>query len=346
MIERERVLAALEFKPVDVPPLMMHQSTGGLYEHGEKLAALMRGMEHDFGDTSALKLPDPPPPADFDAKGEYNALRTDDWGIRWHFRTFGVWGVPVEFPLRNLEALDSFKTPALPWSKGPQFEIAKAEAARSRERYFRCSAGGSIFEMMHSLRPFEDVVVDIMTDEPGIHRLADILTEYSTELVRRAVKTGTDAVRVSDDFGTQQAPIFPPEVWRRFFKPRYQRIFAPARESGTKILFHSCGKIAPLLEDIAELGVNAIWPQLNLWEPEELAKRSKELRLAVELHPDRGDLMQRGTPAQIRDYVRRLNDVFEIRGGGSFLHLEIDPGTPWANVEALFGVVRELRNAR
>ncbi|MFC1672267.1 uroporphyrinogen decarboxylase family protein [Planctomycetota bacterium] len=343
MTERERVLAALEFRPVDVPPVMMHQSAGGLYEHGEKLAVLMREMGHDFGDLSSVKVPDPPPPGDFDANGEYDVYRTDDWGIRWHYRTFGVWGVPAEYPLRNLEALADLETPALPWSRGPQFEAAKAGAARHREHYFRVSGAGSIFEQMHSLRPFEDVIVEIMTDEPAINRLADMLTEYSTELVRRAVNTGTDAVSMGDDFGTQQAMIFPPEVWRRFFKPRYRRIFAPAIEAGVKIFFHCCGCIEPILEDLAELGVNAVWPQLNLWDFKELAGRSKELGLAIQLHPDRGDLMQRGTPAQIRDYMMRMNDAFDIRGGGSFIYMEIDPGFPWGNVRALFEAVKELR---
>jgi hypothetical protein len=53
--------------------------------------------------------------------------------------------------------------------------------------------------------------------------------------------------------------------------------------------------------------------------------------------------MQRGTPAQIRDYVLRLLDTFDTANGGSWLYIEIDPGFPWKNVEALFSVAREVR---
>ena len=345
MIPRERILAALEFRAVDVVPLQISPAAGGLYEHGEKLAALIRQTGHDFGDVSGVTLPDPPRPDDFDADGRYDAFRTDAWGTRWQYRLFGVWGRPVEYPLADLERLDTYRPPALPWSRGPQFEAARVAAADHRKRYFRLSAGGSIFERMHCLRPFEDVVVEVFRDDPAIHRVADMLTEYSTELVRRAVATGTDGMIVGDDFGTQQAMIFPPHVWRRFFKPRYQRIFAPARESGVKIFFHSCGQIAPILEDLAELGVNAIWPQLTLWQPRELARRCRELRLAVQLHPDRGDLMQRQSPGQVRDYTMRLADEFGVTGGGSFLYIEIDPGFPWENVQALFETAQRLRQA-
>ena len=56
-----------------------------------------------------------------------------------------------------------------------------------------------------------------------------------------------------------------------------------------------------------------------------------------------GDLMQRGTPAQVRDYVLRLVDEFDPLAGGAWLYLEIDPGFPWANVEALVETAMELR---
>ena len=66
----------------------------------------------------------------------------------------------------------------------------------------------------------------------------------------------------------------------------------------------------------------------------------------MQLHPDRGDLMQRGTPEQVRDYVLRLVEAFGTANGGSWLYLEVDPGFPWANVEALFEVAMELRGDR
>ena len=102
----------------------------------------------------------------------------------------------------------------------------------------------------------------------------------------------------------------------------------------------SMAKAARVME---ELGVSVIWPQLPLFDLPELAKRSRQLGLAVQLHPDRGDLMQRGKPQEVRDYVRRLVDTFGTASGGSWLYLEVDPGFPWANVEALFESAMELR---
>ena len=98
-----------------------------------------------------------------------------------------------------------------------------------------------------------------------------------------------------------------------------------------------------MLEDLREVGVTALWPQLPLYDLRELARRCRDLGIAVQLHPDRGHLMQHGSPGEIRDYVLRLLDTFDTARGGSWLFIEIDPGFPWVNVEALFSVAMEVR---
>ena len=65
----------------------------------------------------------------------------------------------------------------------------------------------------------------------------------------------------------------------------------------------------------------------------------------VQLHPDRGDLMQRAGPEDVRAYVHRLVETFDTVHGGSWLFIEIDPGFPYANVEALFETAMELRRS-
>ena len=83
MLPRERLLAALAFRPVDAVPLLIHPSPGGLFEHGQKLLDLMRACGHDFGDLSGVTLPAGPPASDFDADGRYHTVKTDDWGSTW-----------------------------------------------------------------------------------------------------------------------------------------------------------------------------------------------------------------------------------------------------------------------
>ena len=343
MLPRERVQAALSFRAPDRIPLQIYPSPAGLYEHGKKLLDLTRDLGHDFGDLGLTKLPDPPLPKDFDPDGRYHAIRTDEWGTTWEYRIFGIWGHPIDWPLNDLSRLDQWKPPTVPAMEGPCFEAEREAARAHRDRWYLVGNAGALFEALRWLRRFELILMDIEDDTPEINRITDRVHAYNQALVRHSLLLGSDAVSFGDDLGTQNALMISPDAFRRFFKPRYRELFAPAVSAGRGVFFHSCGQVTAVLEDLREVGVTAIWPQLPLYDLRDLARRCRDLGIAVQLHPDRGDLMQRGTPTQVRDYVLRLLDLFDTAHGGSWLYLEVDPGFPWKNVEALFGVAQEVR---
>jgi len=336
------MLAALDFQPVDRVPLQIHPSPAGLYEHGQKLLNLICACGDDFGDLSNLALP-VVPKEDFDADGRYHKIITDAWGTTWEYRLFGVWGYRIAYPLADISRLNSYRLPEIKPLEGQELSDAQIAGAIHRQRYFYVGGGVSLFETMQSLRPFEDVLVDIAHDTSEINHLADLLVDYNRVIIDNALATGVDAVSVGDDFGTQQALMLSPRLWRRFFFPRYRALFEPVKRAGKRLLFHSCGMISSILADLREAGADAIWPQLPLFDHRDLAKRCRELGLAVQLHPDRGELMQRGTPQQVRSYVLHLVDEFNCLSGGSWLYLEVDPGFPWPNVQALFETSMQLR---
>jgi hypothetical protein len=345
MLPRDRVIETLAFRPPDILPLQIAPSPAGYYEHGQRLLDLVRRCGHDFGDAAAVHLPPRPGPEDFDAEGRYHKVLTDEWGTVWEFRIAGVWGHRLKYPLADWSALNTWRPPAVVALSGSELAEARAVATVHRERFFHVgnSEFVSLFETMQSLRPFEDVLIEVAADAPEINRLADLLVERNRTLIANSLAIGADAVIFGDDFGTQAGPMISPTAWRRFFKPRYRELMAPIVRQGRKILFHSCGRVEWLLEDLAEIGVSAVWPQLPLYDPAWLATRCRELGLAVQLQPDRGDLMQFAGPEQVRRSVGDLVETFLWRRGGSWLFIEIDPGFPWANVEALFEVAMELR---
>ena len=343
MIPRERILAALDFQAVDTIPLQIHPSPAGLFEHGQKLLDLMQTCGHDFGSLKELALP-VVPPEDFDTDGRYHKIRADEWGTTWEHRLFGVWGYRIDYPLADMTRLDSYRAPTISRLQGRDLQQAQQAGELHRQRYFHLGGGVSLFETIQSLRPFEDVLIDIAQDTPEINRLADLLVEYYAVIVENALAEGVDAVSVGDDFGTQQGLMLAPRVWRRFFLPRYRQLLDPVKKAGKRVFFHCCGQIERLLPDIREAGADALWPQLTLYDLPALAKRCRELGMALQLHPDRGDLMQRAEPWQVRDYLLRLVDCFDVRAGGSWLYLEVDPGFAWENVKVLFETAMELRS--
>jgi len=77
LTSRQRMEAALAFRPVDRVPLQINPSMGGLHEHGRKLLELMQACGHDFGPFDGLSLPQVPA-THFDADGRYHHVATDD----------------------------------------------------------------------------------------------------------------------------------------------------------------------------------------------------------------------------------------------------------------------------
>lgn len=338
-----RIDAAVRFRAPDIVPLRIYPAPGGLFEHGRNLVDLIKECGHDFGDLSSLELPDPPQPEDYDPDGSYHAFRTDPWGTRWEHRIFGIWGHPIERPLDDLTALDGYEPPVPPSAEGPGFAEAQAQAEKHRETFYLLGSGDMLFERLRALRRFEDVLADLAMDTPEINRIGDIVTEYMAGCISYALSLGADAVTIADDFGTQSGLMISPQIWQRFFRPRYERLFEPVLQAGKKIFFHCCGDIRLLFSDLKEMGVDVIWPQLPVYDLTELAAVCRDLELCIELHPDRGDLMQKGTPGEIRDYILRLIDIFDTPSGGSWLYLEVDPGFPFANAESAFKTAMELR---
>jgi len=342
MLPRDRVCAALDFKAPDVAPLEYHPSPAGVYEHGEKLRGLWERFPGDFGD--AAEFPPASPPAGcVDPEGRYCELRRDEWGVVWKHLIFGVAGHPLQRPLDDWSNLESFHPPAVPPSSGPEFERERARAAAHMARWFLKSGWISIFEVMHAVRRFEDVLMDIASGTPEIHRLADLITEHQLAVIHYLLRRGVDAVQFGDDFGARAAPLISPRVWRRFFRPRYELLMRPIREAGKRIFFHTCGYCRPLLDELAELGIDALWPQLNAYHEPELARFCRDARIALALHPDRGELMTRSKPDDVRAAVRRLASTFRVSEGGAWFYVEIDAGFPFENVQALIESIGAMR---
>ena len=343
MLPRERIINATNFNAVDKLPLRIYAADGGLYEHGQKLVDLIKECGHDFGGFEDLTLPQPPAKEDFDPDGSYHAIKVDDWGTKWEYRIFGISGHPIKWPLNDLSKVDSYKAPSPPGIDGNGFKKAKVRADVHKQKYYQLGDGGSIFEKLHSLRRFEDVLMDVTLDTPEINKIADIIVENVQANVVRSLALDADAVAFGDDYGTQCSLLLSKDTWRKFFKPRYEALFEPIIKSNKKIFLHCCGQVTDLLDDFKETGIDVIWPQLPAYDMGELAKWCRDLGLAMELHPDRGDLMQRGTPDDIKKYIHNLMETFDPLSGGSWLYLEIDTGFPWENVKALFETAMELR---
>ena len=114
--------------------------------------------------------------------------------------------------------------------------------------------------------------------------------------------------------------------------------------SGAKLLYHTCGSVVDVIEDLVEIGVDAIHPvQVSAagMEPAALKKEFGD-RMAFWGGVDTQQILPRGSVAEVKRAVEQcIEDMGE--GGGYILGSvhNLQPDVPLENVLAMFEHARE-----
>ncbi len=324
---RERLIKTFTFDNPDKLAVYYHPSPAGLYVHGQKLLDLFNEYPPD-NYIVFNEIPNPSADA-FDTDGRYHEFKTDQWQVKWEYRIFGIAGHPCEFPLEDFSTLDSYKFPALP-------EIDKNHISKLKKNYMIWAPTWiSIFEILHSLRPFEAVLIDIYTKDKNIIKLVDKIVEWNRKLIKKCIEADCDIFSFGDDWATQNSLFLSPEIFREIFKPRIADLIKPIKDAGKKVLYHCCGAAEPLFKDFIDLGIDCYWHQMGLYDDEAFAKKAADVGIVLYLHLDRQNLIPKASPAEIEQAVKKYADIHKKLGGGAIFYVEIENDAPFENVEAL-----------
>jgi uroporphyrinogen decarboxylase len=334
------MLRAIEFSGPDRIPLFYHKSGAGLFRHGRKLQDLFRRYPPD--NAVSFDVIPTPAPGTIRPDGSYLLRTTDEWGTVWEDRVIGLQGQPCEHPIHSLDEIERYKLPAPPACSGPAFEAERAAVRQLKNDYLVFDGWILLFERLQELMPAEEAFVNIGLEERPFLDLLDRITEYNMQAVRSMLTKGADVIFFGDDWASQQGPIISPDQFRRLFRPRLQPLFDAIRAAGAKVLIHCCGQMGALFDEFVEMRFDCIWHQVNRYEAQEFADRCRRRKVAAFIHPDRQDLIPRGTPDQIRRYIRRYADIYHRLNGGGVFYVEIENDAPFENAEALITAVNEF----
>jgi len=264
----------------------------------------------------------------------------DAWGCVWETRENGIEGVVTESPLESWEAWESWSAPdpLKTGDRGPvDWEGIAAKLHARREQGALCEGElphGFYFMRLYYLRGFANLMTDLATGEPRIEALIDTLCEHNRVLIEQYLRIGVDVISVGDDLGTQSASMIGPDLFRRYCRPAYERLFAPCRAQGCPVLFHSDGYIMDLVDDLLASGVTILNPQ-DLCNGIENLRRELKGRACIRLDIDRQSVLPYGSRQEIHDLVEEAVRTLGAPEGGLELIVGIYPPTPPENVDAL-----------
>lgn len=213
-----------------------------------------------------------------------------------------------------------------------------------------------IFSFLHPLlgvvhisqfmRGYDKWLMDLHLHRDFVVALADKITEIWIESAKNILKSLDEYIDIvwwGDDLGTQQGPLFNPELYRKLIKPRHKKINEAIKSvSDARILFHSDGDIHHFIPDFIEIGVDAlnpIQPTNPNMEPAKI-KQDYGRDLALWGTIDTQETLPTGTPEEVKKEVQQRIEKCASNGGFviSAVHniqSEVPPKNIIAMVEAV-----------
>ncbi len=221
---------------------------------------------------------------------------------------------------------------------------------RRTNRALMVGFGGNLFEWGTFLRRLDNFLMDLITDPKQVEAFLDALMAIHLETldkVIQAVGDVGDIIRFGDDLGTDNGPFMPPDIYRKLFKPRHQKLCDYVKKhSSMRTYLHSCGSIYKLIPDLIDAGFQVLNPvQTNCadMEPEKLKREFGRDVTFWGGGVDTRTVLNRAAPSAVKAHVKRRLDIFSPGGGYVFNPVHnILPEVPPENIIAMFEAVQEF----
>jgi uroporphyrinogen decarboxylase len=222
------------------------------------------------------------------------------------------------------------------------------ECRRYGEYAINGAAGfGDIINGNGFLRGMEQVLIDLVTDDPAGLLLADRRMEIQIEVTRRildAAQGGVDFLWLGEDLGTQRGPTISMQVFRKHIRPRYQAFCDLAKAYDLPVMMHCCGSSSWAFDDFFEMGitvVDTLQPEARDMAPAYLKAKFGD-RLAFHGCISTAGPVAYGTVEDVIRYCRDTLDIMMPGGGYCFAPTHaLQDNSPTENVVAMYDTAHQ-----
>jgi len=249
------------------------------------------------------------------------------------------WQVERDGVIQDWEDVEKY-----PWPKVSQVDFSGMErAARlAPEGMMIIPNTAGVFEHTSWLMGIESFCYALVDKRDLVaevfRRVGQFLLELHSAL---AEMERVGALWLGDDLGFNTGTFISPAELREFVFPWHRRIAEVAHAKGLPFLLHSCGNLHGVLDDLVDyVGINALHSlPPGIYDIVELKARYGE-RIALVGNVD-VDLLARGTPEQVRQWVRRLIET--VGPGGGLAVGSSNSITNYCRVENYVAMLEEVR---
>jgi len=236
----------------------------------------------------------------------------------------------------DISALDDYPYPKLDWfdftvyrnnteqvsfkSHKDQQEIKLIDFKKSESYFLNTSCLNSIFMVSTYLRGMEKLFMDFLLNplyaETLIAKIGGFMVEFNNKNLAN-IGEFIDLYGIWDDFADQEGLMISPSVWRKFYKPWYIKLINEAKKYNLLVCFHVCGNCSEIIGDLIEMGVDILDPVQVSAKNMSLENLKVKFGKNICFHGglDTQKFLPFVTPKEVREEVRRINNLFDRSGG-------------------------------
>ncbi len=198
-----------------------------------------------------------------------------------------------------------------------------------------------MFERLYFLRGFENLMLDIATDEPRLYRLIELVRDYNLRVIEKLAHSEVEFLHFGDDISMQDRFPISPKSFRRFLMPCYEEIFTACKKAGMLVWFRTDGHILPVVDDLAECGVDLMHAQIRSNDVAELRLKQLSRTVAISLDLDR-QLFPFATPRELENHIVETVEALRDKQGGLQVYAQCLPDVPLENIEVICDTLEKL----
>jgi hypothetical protein len=194
-----------------------------------------------------------------------------------------------------------------------------------------------------TFQPYFPLFLQAMIDEPElVERFMEATTEGVLPILRAQLDMGVDGILGAVDWCFGKAPLFSPDMFRRFMVSQLKKIVDECHQAGVPYIKHLDGHTTPhlelLIEEIGIDGLHSIEPAAGMdigW-----VKKHYGDRITILGNIDCGHLLTFGTKDEVVQSVKDIIRVASPGGGHVFsssnsIHSGVSPETFWTMIDAV-----------
>lgn len=281
----------------------------------------------------------------------------DDWGTKWKKPKIGGFYYDMcDYPLKcaDLSDLEQMK-----WPNPVNIERFKKLTNKAKKIYEQgkyyialggCGMTPGYLSAIAFAMGFENAFIAIATDSIFTNTFLDKMEALEIKFWENFLPMAgkwLDMVMFTDDFAGQNGLLISKDMFTKYFKNRYKRLFLKIKKLAPhiKIFFHSCGGIYDIIEDLIEIGVDILNPVQISAKGMNIGKIKKEFGNDIVIWGagiDTQNTLPKGTPNEVKMEVKTNIETLAKNGGFVFSAVHnIQPGVPPENIIAMIDAVKE-----